>query len=1323
MTVHVPPRSPASLSANPRSARLEPSHPPHHFPLHPNSLSHPSKPSPSLDPPSSTLQSTVPSPLSSPPSTLPPTTTAIKPASASQPNTQLTRPGPHSRSTQPPRGTVYVVERFSRFSRLLYANNGSPLLPIVDRVIAAFSTRRVDLSTPSQGLDTLLPNGRRFAVHATWSLTIIDPKSLAYSHPYADVDGFARMVVHCRLRDVLAERRDSPILQSSNPTPTADLSEAVRFAVNKTMVKHGLTCPSFTIVSLRPTLDSTSGPRNRSLNLAHTSDSSYIPTHEADSVLPELPLPPDAPAANARLHPHMIHPVPPLSPMPPSHRSPHTRHHAFPHAFPPLPQSSIPPQMLHVSHPVPTLSLASHHSPHPHLFHPPHLMQPLAQSRPPFVSFPHHPPHHSSRRQNPKTHTPKRPPLPHAPVPVPPLAHSLIPSSVPKYQPTLPPVKQNALPRYPQPPPLPKPSQNIRSNPPPPVLRHNPQPHSVPNHDHASDFSDAHTQSTQHGELRPEPEWSSDFQSDPVLQPPRAQTPRKPLYAPPPSPALKLAQNSPVSSPMLPMLVSKALSADPLPLEPRLGPVLFPQSPDRRITLPAPSTESSPTLARHLHTLPQTPYTEIPSSDTGSETPVDVNAEEDQIPSFKPSLKAFESDSRLSRHCDDFDDQSDPDISALPTPHELADSYEQAVQALIARSSIVPSALADLSPSVSLDHLRAPHVLAEDVIRGMDADDDDVDDEPEEFDGAGAVDHLHGIDMAHPLVGPVECFNFDGHLDGMNDDVDDDLGDGPDDDGPLLSVDRKLSPLAPPRKSSLELAHQRHLYTPSSPMSVDDRISKVNDSDSLLEVGTRRVSSLSSLPDHRGYFGVESVGSIDSAGVKSSSALIPEDEDRSIRKAADHLGGPVRHLESIPRVGLHRKLQNDLSKDTSALARAARARLVEDLGPQDPYSGIPGSHYGYNAPAGDHGINASGARNWNTHVNGSKPIDGKATPVQDDSDKGQKSPTEGLVLDVSSEDGSTDMWANGNSDAEREKFGGEALSRISSMSRRQSSRDRHGGSRSRKRSEGDEGDTEDYHDMSSDEEFCEECDFHRQYDSYKYAGSHRHRGRTRSRRRGSAEFDRGEIVDDTASLEHKNSGSARSRSRSRKGDKSNESRKVDNGKERSHGRKKLSVSKASKDKESTLKTRNGERKRNHSRSSSASKKRDGGDSGEKPKKEGRGKSRGRHRKGGAPARSNGVDGTALSQNAIKVKSIYRHRLPESDSGPENPIPWYCEGQSEPEDTDSEDFPRHLYEGDQRVRAVQGSGDKFYSSYGRRDRYGRKHRAQHNRTVTFLYDNQ
>lgn len=194
--------------------------------------------------------------------------------------------------------------------------------------------------------------------------------------------------------------------------------------------------------------------------------------------------------------------------------------------------------------------------------------------------------------------------------------------------------------------------------------------------------------------------------------------------------------------------------------------------------------------------------------------------------------------------------------------------------------------------------------------------------------------------------------------------------------------------------------------------------------------------------------------------------------------------------------------------------------------------------------------------------------------------------------------------------------------------------------------------------------------------------------------------------------------------------------------------------------------------------------------------------------------------TAAAAEKHKVlRSIYRHREPEStDSAPENPIPWYCEGQSEPEDTDLDDIAQQRFSGDsdfgggggerdhhhqyghhghdddyaggsnrrrydnyggrdsgmlvmmedvhqrgnaadneqqererererrprRRYRGCHQGGDdssdggnraaaiassssmvmkrRAYSSYGKRDKLGRRQRAQHNRTVTFLYNN-
>lgn len=106
--------------------------------------------------------------------------------------------------------------------------------------------------------------------------------------------------------------------------------------------------------------------------------------------------------------------------------------------------------------------------------------------------------------------------------------------------------------------------------------------------------------------------------------------------------------------------------------------------------------------------------------------------------------------SRLSRHLnDDAIDESDCDIPTRPVSHDMAD-YEQAAQAFIARNFVIPSTLVtSFTPSMPLDAQCIPHILVEDVIRDMDADDDDVDDEPTDYDDIGVIGHhLHAFAVA-----------------------------------------------------------------------------------------------------------------------------------------------------------------------------------------------------------------------------------------------------------------------------------------------------------------------------------------------------------------------------------------------------------------------------------------------------------------------------------------------------------------------------------------------------------------------------------------------
>lgn len=98
-----------------------------------------------------------------------------------------------------------------------------------------------------------------------------------------------------------------------------------------------------------------------------------------------------------------------------------------------------------------------------------------------------------------------------------------------------------------------------------------------------------------------------------------------------------------------------------------------------------------------------------------------------------------------------------------------------------------------------------------------------------------------------------------------------------------------------------------------------------------------------------------------------------------------------------------------------------------------------------------------------------------------------------------------------------------------------------------------------------------------------------------------------------------------------------------------------------------------------------------------------------------------------SSVAAYSKPIYRHRVPMYESGPEDPIPWYCEGQSAPEDSEGENegcvhMANASDSEDQRTMcSTCAISESAYSSYGRRDRNGRRYRSQHGRSVTFGED--
>lgn len=139
-------------------------------------------------------------------------------------------------------------------------------------------------------------------------------------------------------------------------------------------------------------------------------------------------------------------------------------------------------------------------------------------------------------------------------------------------------------------------------------------------------------------------------------------------------------------------------------------------------------------------------------------------------------------------------------------------------------------------------------------------------------------------------------------------------------------------------------------------------------------------------------------------------------------------------------------------------------------------------------------------------------------------------------------------------------------------------------------------------------------------------------------------------------------------------------------------------------------TRSATRKHSHERDRSRSHKGSRDEDPERRKRDPKSKSKKKHRRGPS------VPSIGYSNSYTNAKSVYRHVDPESDSGVDNPIPWYWEGQSAPEDTDPEDALPSRHSG-----LNSTSDTPKFSSYGRRDKNGRRRKAHHNRRVTFLYD--
>lgn len=698
---------------------------------------------------------------------------------------------------------------------------------------------------------------------------------------------------------------------------------------------------------------------------------------------------------------------------------------------------------------------------------------------------------------------------------------------------------------------------------------------------------------------------------------------------------------------------------------------------------------------------------------------------------FKITLSGLDGD--VSHHSDDANDTDDMGVTVTSSMDRPSDEFEDDDidddGAPLRRDSPLSTSHIDahISPLPVPDMSRLTIPLMPDYVHDIDREDDVLgrtDDDDDDHDD----DHDHDDDDDHDDEGLVD------------DDRDDDDGDvNMSDDNHLLSS------LSLQRQSSLELHQRRQLQNavayiqprpaPPAPVKPPEYTRSVNVLPPLV-----RKNTPPRLPQYRPH-------------AVPSSAPPPPTTTHGVRNAVTRLvtpladrppangiapRPPVNSIAARPVIGVvesdedgslgklsARTLANSENRARSMTRDVASAPRIAHQSQMDDFIGADAF--------GDEGNTGGAMEDDGILSHAEQTRREKLIGALVEFDKEHKSPTEGLVNDASSEDGSTDMWVDGASDSERQNFDDEALARrVAAMPRRRHKAGHHRhGSRSRRRSGDSDGDSDDGADgdVSSTEEHCRECGYHRPGDSHKHHAPTSHRGRSRSRSKRS-EGDH-ETVDSHS--DHKSS----SRSRSSKSKKPSERRersaepssgRSDHSKERHRGKK--GAKELKQEKEGSARSRNVERKRSHSRGRSSSSKRGGrdADSGTEKGKESKGKSRSRLKKGSTMATMGSMASEAHGHGryaSSRVRSIYRHRIAaDSDSAPENPIPWYCEGQSEPEDTDLDDVGRRMSaESGRRGRSGHGTrSHRVYSSYGKRDKHGRRQRTQHARSVTFLYDN-
>lgn len=1276
------------------------------------------------------------------PPTPPPPLHSTRPSHLNNQHSLLARPLPHPRlgSAVPPRGTVYVVERLGRFSRLLYHSKGSPLLPIVDRVVAAYATRRVDFNTPNAGLVVPTQTNRRLSVSAAWSILLVDPKRLAYTNRNVDVDRFVHMLVHARLRDALVSRTDAQITRLEDPNALAHLSDSVRVTIDATASKYGLSCPTFNVVSIQP--HGTNhvvplAPPQRSLNLAYTYPSDYAHHHtETDSVLPELPLetqpfPRHFQHTQTPLLP--LHSMSPLTPLPPSHR-PGTptfptvliRHaHTMPNMItrpalgapppPAQPQPSDQTSRIPRSNSMPTPGF-----PAPHVYPQP--------PSPPRKSTPtNHTRSISPTQQPPRSRTPN--------------GHTTIPPSR-----SFPPLAPRT------PPPL-GPRQTLYAPPPSPSDKSDPLAVTTSTLMLPSLVSRALHDRIMPTALEMTSTSSPDDRSIPPPSADSSPTLARHLHALPPTPSAELpssdgsdilnddASVSALSQhralqPTLPGLDDEDLQHHATEVGDTTAPVQSPQTDDTNDLYQDAIDRSFPNV-----------LSRSTKGGSASRQPVSTHEQRDASSDVPSSFRT------QSGENDFVSDEETPERENEHTNGFREVDPRSPDDTISAASSFNPRQQSFANPSSELFEESAPQSLLYSIVgkadrvlksAGASMSTDLLDGPLRRIQFPSQAPRLRDLTPSQPTSREIKSQASENSAPGATIVAAATLTAATAGAAVLASASSSTSAPAranPPPRAPTPVSGPGSAPTPVStraPPAGRPSVPASSSGSGPATPATASGVSLVPVPPVVPAIAYPQSTTSPSAAVQAPPPPQPQPSMKSPRNAVRRLVGartlPASQIgaRSSSDSEMHSRSERNQGS-TKSVADSARAvaAAATGAGIGVAATSATGKSHRSHIPAGsgeddyddeefdeiDDVLRSKEEEDLlarDEHARREKLMSmldrSGAGPSRAYGSRYPRTGASSLPPEVdSSDDGSTDMWVDGASDSERENFDDEAMARraASNTRRRRKSSHHRRTSRSRQYEEEDVGD------VSSDDDICLECGHTpRQYESYKYAGHREHRdhreGRSHVRTRRASESDR----------DLSEGSSRKSRSRSGKSSKKSSERSTDgrrsdhHSKERGHKSKKSKEGRIEKEHSTSSKSRGSEKKRSHSKQRSG--KKSGRDDHERSRKDSKVKTSGRHRKGisSAPERS----------ESPVLKPIYRHRLPESESGEENPIPWYCEGQSAAEDTDPEDMPRRRSsDSEGRMYSNRSGGGKPFSSYGRRNRYGRRHRAQHNRVVTFLHD--